>query len=181
MEEPYIEGVATHDGHEPCVGVREDVGEALVVARAGWAIEPRNRVCSGCRRCHDGRKATSPVALARVAGGPRVVGEPVHVRKSPCARTGRSHNRPPTRCRVRAARGRPRPYARDVRLWEVGQPRSTCEAVEQRRVSGCGGGGGLGGWARGTWPEGTASRTQSRVRRVTCAGSCASERALCPT
>jgi hypothetical protein len=80
MEEPYIEGVATHDGHEPCVGVREDVGEALVVARAGWAIEPRNRVCSGCRRCHDGRKATSPVALARVAGGPRVVGEPVHVR-----------------------------------------------------------------------------------------------------
>ena len=41
MEEPCVEGVATHDGHEPCVGVREGVGEALVVVRAGWAIEPR--------------------------------------------------------------------------------------------------------------------------------------------
>jgi hypothetical protein len=43
MEEPYVEGVAIHDGHEPCVCVREGVGEALVVVRAGWAIEPRNR------------------------------------------------------------------------------------------------------------------------------------------
>jgi hypothetical protein len=35
--------VASHDGPESCVGVREDVGEALTGVRAGWAIEPRNQ------------------------------------------------------------------------------------------------------------------------------------------
>ncbi len=40
MEEPYIEGVATHDGPESCVGFREEVGEALTGVRIGWAIEP---------------------------------------------------------------------------------------------------------------------------------------------
>jgi hypothetical protein len=29
MKEPYIEGVAIHDGPEPCAGAREGVGEAL--------------------------------------------------------------------------------------------------------------------------------------------------------
>ncbi len=42
MKESYIEGLANHDDREPCVGVREGVGEALVAARAGRAIEPRN-------------------------------------------------------------------------------------------------------------------------------------------
>jgi hypothetical protein len=42
MRELYIEGVAIHGGPEPCVGVREGVGEASVGVRAGWAIEPRN-------------------------------------------------------------------------------------------------------------------------------------------
>jgi RNA-directed DNA polymerase len=40
MEEPYIEGVATHDGPESCVGFRKEVGEALTGVRIGWAIEP---------------------------------------------------------------------------------------------------------------------------------------------
>jgi hypothetical protein len=40
MEEPYIEGVATHDGPESCVGFREEVGEALTGVRIGWDIEP---------------------------------------------------------------------------------------------------------------------------------------------
>ena len=40
MQELYIEGVAIHDGPESCVGVREDVGEALTGVRAGRAIEP---------------------------------------------------------------------------------------------------------------------------------------------
>lgn len=42
MEELYIEGIATHDDPEPCVNVREGVGEASEGARAGRAIEPRN-------------------------------------------------------------------------------------------------------------------------------------------
>jgi hypothetical protein len=44
MEEPYIEGVATHGGPESCVGVREGAGEVLTGVRAGWAIEPRNQL-----------------------------------------------------------------------------------------------------------------------------------------
>ena len=47
MEELYIEGLATHDDPEPCVGVREGVGEASVGARAGKAIEPRNHGVRG--------------------------------------------------------------------------------------------------------------------------------------
>jgi hypothetical protein len=43
MREPDIEGVALHGGPESCVGVREDIGEALTGVRAGWAIEPRNQ------------------------------------------------------------------------------------------------------------------------------------------
>ena len=43
MRELYIEGLATHDGPESCVGVREGDGEALTGVRAGWAIEPRNQ------------------------------------------------------------------------------------------------------------------------------------------
>jgi hypothetical protein len=63
---------------------------------------------------------------------------------------------------VRAARGRLRPYVRDVRSWEVGLPHSTGEAAEQGRVSGCGGGGGKGA-ARGERGQQNALRTQSRV------------------
>jgi hypothetical protein len=47
MEEPYIEGIANHDGPEPCVGVRKGAGEASVGARAGRAIEPRNHILRG--------------------------------------------------------------------------------------------------------------------------------------
>src|SRR6266568_6215667 len=47
MRALYIEGVASHGGPESCVGVREDVGEALTGVRAGWAIEPRNHLVRG--------------------------------------------------------------------------------------------------------------------------------------
>lgn len=80
MRESYTEGVATHGGREPCVGVREGAGEASVAVRAGWDVEPRNGVSPGCRRRHDRRKAIPSAALARAVVGPRAVGEPVHVR-----------------------------------------------------------------------------------------------------
>lgn len=38
MKEPYGEGLATHAGPESCVGAREDVGEALTGAHAGWVL-----------------------------------------------------------------------------------------------------------------------------------------------
>ena len=47
MRELYIEGLATHGGPEPCIGVREGVGEALEGVRAGRAIEPRNQGVRG--------------------------------------------------------------------------------------------------------------------------------------
>jgi hypothetical protein len=47
MKELYIEGIATHDGPEPCVAVCEGGGEASVGVRAGWAIEPRNHLVRG--------------------------------------------------------------------------------------------------------------------------------------
>jgi hypothetical protein len=48
MRELYIEGVAIHDGPEPCAVAREGGGEASVGVRVGWAIEPRNWLLSRC-------------------------------------------------------------------------------------------------------------------------------------
>src|ERR1035441_5321662 len=63
--------------------------------RMGGAIEPRNLklvqgadVLSYSGRQHCGRR------YRRVAGGPCAVEEPRHVRRAPCARTGRSRGRP---------------------------------------------------------------------------------------
>ena len=80
MEELCIEGLANHDDREPCVGAREGAGEASVAARAGQAIEPRNHRVRGADAVLRKRKATPPAALSRVAGGPRAVRDPVHVR-----------------------------------------------------------------------------------------------------
>jgi hypothetical protein len=43
MRTPYIEGLATHDVPESCVGDPQGRSEAWTGARAGWAIEPRNQ------------------------------------------------------------------------------------------------------------------------------------------
>jgi hypothetical protein len=57
MKEPYVEGLAIHDGPESCVGVCEGAGEALTGVRVGVAIEPRNDRTPGCRRpCIGGRQ-----------------------------------------------------------------------------------------------------------------------------
>ena len=79
MEELHVEGVATHDDPESCVDVPRGRGEALIGARAGRAMEPRNEVF-GVPTLYKRRKATPPAALPRVAGGPRAVREPGHVR-----------------------------------------------------------------------------------------------------
>ena len=38
MKVSYVEGLATHNGSESCVGVREDEGEALTGVRAGRVL-----------------------------------------------------------------------------------------------------------------------------------------------
>ena len=47
MREPHIEGVATHDDPESCVGAREGVGEALAGARTGTVLSREIRLCRG--------------------------------------------------------------------------------------------------------------------------------------
>jgi RNA-directed DNA polymerase len=79
MRTLYVEGVATHDGPESCVGVRKGAGEALTGVRAGPVLSREIR-SSGCRRCQKKRKATSLGALSRALSGPCAVRDPVHVR-----------------------------------------------------------------------------------------------------
>ena len=78
----------------PCVGDPRGRSEALDRGARRPDIEPRNDVCPGCRRGQKRRKATPPVALSRVVGGPRGVGEPVHACDLFMLRTGRSRGRP---------------------------------------------------------------------------------------
>ncbi len=47
MRTLYIEGLATHDDPESCVGGRKGAGEALTGVHAGQAIEPRNCLVRG--------------------------------------------------------------------------------------------------------------------------------------
>jgi len=54
MQEPHIEGVATHDDPESCAVARKGGSEALTGARAGWAIEPRNPAVRGADAVFEG-------------------------------------------------------------------------------------------------------------------------------
>ena len=82
MKEPYIEGVAIHDGPESCAGFREGASEALTGVRAGQAIEPRNQ--------HSGVPTSSTEAEGNIAGGAKreppadpAVEEPGHAQLRP--------------------------------------------------------------------------------------------------
>src|SRR3974390_1026919 len=100
----YIEDLASHGGPESCAVVREGAGEALTGVRAGSVL---SRVIKGSgvptslsesegnivgRVIASGRRA--PRRGNPRAGGPRAVLDPVHARRSPGARTGRSDARP---------------------------------------------------------------------------------------
>jgi hypothetical protein len=52
MRETYIEGVASHDSPESCVGAREGDSEALTGVRAGRDMEPRNHIDRGADAVH---------------------------------------------------------------------------------------------------------------------------------
>jgi RNA-directed DNA polymerase len=110
MREPYVEGLATHDGPESCIRIGNGAGEALTGGRAGWLLS-REIGSLGCRRRNHRRKATSPAALvASCRGTPR---GPWNLcmrgtfmrenREVPCS--------PVAVIRWRAARGRLRSYA----------------------------------------------------------------------
>ena len=69
MEEPHVEGLASHDDPESCVGSREGVGEALTGARAGRDIEPRNHV-RGADAVVGGGRQHGRERYRKLPGGP---------------------------------------------------------------------------------------------------------------
>lgn len=79
MKELHAEGLATHSDPESCVGVREDVGEALTGARIGRVLS-RENAGPGCRHGNIRWKATRRGALTQVLRRSRAVGDPSHVR-----------------------------------------------------------------------------------------------------
>ena len=60
MKESYIEGPASHDGPESCVGVRKGAGEALTGEHTGGVLSRETRLNQGADavvlsgRPHDG-------------------------------------------------------------------------------------------------------------------------------
>jgi hypothetical protein len=110
MEELCVEGRATHDGPQPCVGDPRGRGEALAWARAGRAIEPRNQL-SGVPALSRLWKAAPLTALdASHQWAPRGQGT-CACAEPPGARTGRSRVLPAGLITGRAAQGTLRRYA----------------------------------------------------------------------
>ncbi len=141
------------------------VGQGYVQA----GLLSREISVSGCRRCPNERKATSPTAFyARAVGGPRAVREPLHAGSLDAREPGDPTLAQPAD-RGWAAQGRPWPYAWDVRAWEVGSPRSTDEAAEQGHGRGGGGGKGArrGEPGRHDTPRTLASRSAVVARPTT--------------
>ena len=180
---PTPEGVATHGGPDTCAGVREGVGEALVGVLVGWAIDPRNQWHRGAdavmKRGRQHRRQRYRELLMDPARSktPGMRGSSVREnREVPWSPVVWSMMPRPgwfAGWQIggrRVVRGTHSRDALDERLWEVRRPRSTCEAAEQRRRAGGGGGGGKAA-GRGERGQQNAHRTQSRGRRVKCAGS----------
>jgi hypothetical protein len=133
MKVSYDEDSAYHIDPESCVYVRKGVREALTGERAGWVLSRERGYSSGCRRRQRARKATRNISLSQDVFRPRVVVDPMHVRKLFAREPG-----DPTfdldEVATRSARRISRDHGRDERAWEVGQANSTKEAAEQRRV-----------------------------------------------
>jgi hypothetical protein len=93
MRTLYIEGVATRDGPESCVGVRKNGGEALTGVRAGPVLS-REIMEFGVLTLS--KEAEGHIAGGDIASRQRTLRghRPGACTESPCARTGRSHARP---------------------------------------------------------------------------------------
>jgi hypothetical protein len=107
MEELYVEGLATHGGPESCVDDPRGRGEALAGARAGRAIEPRNRNNRGADAVQEVEgNIAGGVMREPLAGPARSENQGMSLcAEPPCARTGRAHVRPFRLVSGRAAQG----------------------------------------------------------------------------
>src|SRR5262249_31446511 len=93
MEELYTEGVAIHGDPEPCVDDPRGRGEASVGARAGRAIEPRNRCVRGAHTVQDVEGHTVGSVSASCRRTPRGLRTRACT-EPPGTRTGRSRLSP---------------------------------------------------------------------------------------
>ena len=81
MKVSYDEDLANHIGPESCVYTRKEVREALTGESAGWVLSRERGFASGCRRRQRVRKAKRNTSLSQEVFWPRVVVDPMHVRK----------------------------------------------------------------------------------------------------
>lgn len=70
MRELHVEGVATHDDPESCVGIREAAGEAWDRGTCGPGIEPRNQVLQGADVVKRGGRQDAPSRKREARCGP---------------------------------------------------------------------------------------------------------------
>jgi len=81
MQVSYDEDLANHIDPESCVYTRKGVREALAGESAGWVLSRERGFAPGCRRRQRVRKAKRNASLTQEAFRPRVVVDPMHVRK----------------------------------------------------------------------------------------------------
>jgi hypothetical protein len=93
MEELHAEGLATHGDPESCVDDPRGRGEALTGARAGRAIEPRNREFGVPTLFKEAEGNIAGGAIARRWRTPRGL-RTMACTEPPSARTGRSQRSP---------------------------------------------------------------------------------------
>jgi hypothetical protein len=109
MRTLYVEGPATHDDPESCVGVREGAGEALTGVHVGRAIEPRN-ADPGCRRCRRSGRQHRQQRYRKLLADP--AGSENQGMRGVSLRENREVSCSPVwSITKRAAQGRPRPHA----------------------------------------------------------------------
>ena len=88
MKVSYDEDLANHIDPESCVWDRKVSGEALTGECMGQVLSRERGFAPGCRRGQRARKATWNILISQEMFRPRVVVDPVHVRKLPAREPG---------------------------------------------------------------------------------------------
>ena len=142
MKESYGKDLASHPDPESCDGGRQGAGEALTGAHAGQPLSCEIRALRGADAVNRGGRPHRGRRQRQAVFGPRAVEDPAHAWKLSARETGDPSGTHRASLDGSAGKGQG-PYLWRARLGEVGRPRSTGEAAEQRRARvACGGGGG---------------------------------------
>ena len=133
MKVSYGEDLANHIDPESCVCGRKATGEALTGESTGRVLSRERGFAPGCRRRQHARKATWTTSLSQDVFRPRVVVDPVHVRKLLAREpgdpvSGRSGWRYDPRCESQGNTTAMNRHGKSDR------PICTEETVEQKRV-----------------------------------------------